>query len=90
MTRILTITCDYSGCREVIGWDPDGVNESPEGWGVVHDGDEMMDHCPAHGADVEAQVEEWGDDSDDGEEHLRKMERAAAESAAGLPFGGSE
>jgi hypothetical protein len=35
-------------------------------------------------------IEEDAEEASDGEEFLRKMEAAAAEHAAGLPFGGSE
>lgn len=34
--------------------------------------------------------EDEDEEEDDGEEFLRKMEQAADEAAAGLPFGGSE
>jgi hypothetical protein len=35
-------------------------------------------------------LEDLAAEEDDGEEFLRKMEQAADEAAAGLPFGGSE
>jgi len=52
--------------------------------GRLDDNDEHLDED-----DHQRWLEEQ-EDEDDGEEFLRKMEQAADEQAAGLPFGGSD
>lgn len=57
-----------------------------EPWDIAGDPSDWNGETGCHISCEERQV----DEEDDGEEMLRRMEQAADEAAAGLPFGGSE